>query len=332
MSKRRGLGRGLDALLAGSAEPQPISAGQEARDALGAKDALAMRNAMASSADRGSDSSVTTSPAGGASAETKVAGLAEVPVDQIFRGQFQPRRHFDEAALDDLAASIKSQGLMQPIVLRPKLSGGYEIVAGERRWRAAQRAGLQAVPSIVRDIEDEQAMAMALIENIQREDLNPLEEALAMQRLRDEFELTQQELADTLGKNRATVGNMLRLLNLAPTARTLLERGEIEMGHARALLSLDAAQQDALAREVADRSLTVRETERRVSALTSPAKKSAAAARRQSKDADTQRLEQQLSEKLGAPVSIEQGNGGKGKLVIGYSSHAELDGILGHLN
>lgn len=322
MSKRRGLGRGLDALLAGSAEPQPIPTREDARDALGAKDALAVRDALASPGPQGD----------AVPAKSNAAGLAEVPVDQIFRGQFQPRRHFDEAALDDLAASIKSQGLMQPIVLRPRLIGGYEIVAGERRWRAAQRAGLHAVPSIVRDIEDEQAMAMALIENIQREDLNPLEEALAMQRLRDEFELTQQELADTLGKNRATVGNMLRLLNLAPTARTLLERGEIEMGHARALLSLDPSQQDALAREVADRSLTVRETERRVAALGSPARKSAAAARKSVKDADTQRLEQQLSEKLGAPVSIEQGTGGKGKLVISYSSLAELDGILGHLN
>lgn len=327
MSKRRGLGRGLDALLAGSAEPQPISEAQSAENAQAARDALTARGV--SDASLAGTSSATSDSQG---SSKKVAGLAEVPLDQIFRGQFQPRRHFDEAALDDLAASIKSQGLMQPIVLRPKITGGYEIVAGERRWRAAQRAGLHAVPSIVRDIEDEQAMAMALIENIQREDLNPLEEALAMQRLRDEFELTQQELADTLGKNRATVGNMLRLLNLAPTARTLLERGEIEMGHARALLSLDAAQQDALAREVADKSLTVRETERRVSALTKPAHKSAASARRQSKDADTQRLEQQLSEKLGAPVAIENGAGGKGRLVIGYSSLEELDGILGHLN
>jgi len=320
MSKRRGLGRGLDALLAGSAEPQPIS---ETNNTQTTRDALAARGVMdALGANRGSRAASSAAP----------TGLVEVPVDQISRGPFQPRRHFDEAALDDLAASIKSQGLMQPIVLRPKVSGGYEIIAGERRWRAAQRAGLHAVPCIVREIEDEQALAMALIENIQREDLNPLEEALAMQRLRDEFELTQQELADTLGKNRATVGNMLRLLNLAPTARTLLERGEIEMGHARALLSLDAAQQDALAREVADRSLTVRETERRVSALAAPSKKTAAAAKRQTKDADTQRLEQQLSEKLGAPVSIEHGAGGKGKLVIGYTSLAELDGILGHLN
>jgi len=325
MSKKRGLGRGLDALLAGSAEPQPIPTREDVKNALGAKNALAMRDAIASPASRDSDAEP-------AQENGAAAGLAEVPVDQIFRGQYQPRRHFDEAALDDLAASIKSQGLMQPIVLRPRLTGGYEIVAGERRWRAAQRAGLHAVPSIVRDIEDEQAMAMALIENIQREDLNPLEEALAMQRLRDEFELTQQELADTLGKNRATVGNMLRLLNLAPTARTLLERGEIEMGHARALLSLEPAQQDALAREVAERSLTVRETERRVGALSSPAKKSAAASRKQVKDADTQRLEQQLSEKIGAPVVIEQGSGGKGKLVISYSSLAELDGVLGHLN
>ena len=299
MSKRRSLGRGLDALLAGSAEPQPVALTEDSRQTKAAETA----------------------------GVTPVSGLAEIPVDQIFRGQFQPRRHFDQAALEDLSQSIKTQGLMQPIVLRTRATGGYEIVAGERRWRAAQLAGLQAVPGIVRDIDDEHAMAMALIENIQREDLSPLEEALAMQRLRDEFELTQQQVADTLGKSRASVANTLRLLNLAPTARTLLERGEIEMGHARALLSLDPHQQDALAREVADKSLTVRETERRVRALTSPGKAKPAKAGPQ-KDADTQRLEQQLSEKLGAPVVIDHSANGRGKLVIGYSSLAELDGIL----
>jgi len=308
MSKRKSLGRGLDALLAGSAEPQPVSADENNATA------APSTNAKAANAANGAQS---------------IEGLAEVPVDQIFRGQYQPRRHFDEAALDELAASIKSQGLMQPIVLRARAVGGYEIIAGERRWRAAQKAGLTAVPAIVRDIDDEHAMAMALIENIQREDLNPLEEALAMQRLRDEFELTQQQLADSLGKSRVAVANTLRLLNLAPTARTLLERGEIEMGHARALLSLDAARQDALAREVADRSLTVRETERRVRLLQAPAKPAKA---KRGKDADTQRLEQQLSEKLGALVNIDHGSNGQGKLVISYSTLAELDGILSHLN
>jgi len=306
MSKRRSLGRGLDALLAGSAEPQPV--------------ALKEGSEQLKASDSGREST-NASPVG---------GLAEIPVDQIFRGQFQPRRHFDQAALEDLSQSIKTQGLMQPIVLRTRATGGYEIVAGERRWRAAQLAGLQAVPGIVRDIDDEHAMAMALIENIQREDLSPLEEALAMQRLRDEFELTQQQVADTLGKSRATVANTLRLLNLAPTARTLLERGEIEMGHARALLSLEAFQQDALAREVADKSLTVRETERRVRGLTGSGKTKSATARPQ-KDADTLRLEQQLSEKLGAPVTIDHGANGRGKLVIGYTSLAELDGILAHM-
>lgn len=300
MSKRRGLGRGLDALLAGSAEPQPITQGSD-----GGESTAAIKT--------------------GARA---IDGLGEIPVDQIFRGQYQPRRHFDEAALDDLAASIKSQGLMQPIVLRTRPAGGYEIIAGERRWRAAQRAGLQSVPSIVREIDDEHAMAMALIENIQREDLNPLEEAMAMQRLRDEFELTQQQLADTLGKNRVSVANTLRLLNLAPTARTLLERGEIEMGHARALLGLDASHQDALSREVADKSMTVRETEKRVREILAPAKISKPST---VKDADTRRLEQQLTEQLGAPVVIDHKPNGKGKLVIAYSSLAELDGILGHM-
>lgn len=318
MTKRRGLGRGLDALLAGSSEPQPVKQTSDP--------------AKASKATGESDTAPQSHQTAKADASiTPINGLAEIPVDQIFRGQYQPRRHFDEAALEDLAQSIKSQGLMQPIVLRARPIGGFEIVAGERRWRAAQRAGLQAVPGIVREIDDEHAMAMALIENIQREDLNPLEEALAMQRLRDEFELTQQQLADTLGKSRATVANTLRLLNLAPTARTLLERGEIEMGHARALLSLDAQQQDALAREVADKSLTVRETERRVRALTSPTPPKPGKASQQ-KDADTRRLEQQLSEKIGAPVAIDHSASGRGKLVIGYNSLAELDGILSHLN
>ena len=316
MSKRRGLGRGLDALLAGSAEPQPISRPDSPSN-------------HASGADVAGDTqSNSFGPARTSGAPVPFTGLAEIPVDQIFRGQYQPRRHFDEAALEDLAQSIKSQGLMQPIVLRARATGGYEIVAGERRWRAAQRAGLQAVPGIVREIDDEHAMAMGLIENIQREDLNPLEEALAMQRLRDEFELTQQQLADTLGKSRATVANTLRLLNLAPTARTLLERGEIEMGHARALLSLDASQQDALAREVADKSLTVRETERRVRSLLAPVRPTKAIPE---KDADTRRLEQQLSEKIGAAVVIDHDTSGRGKLVIGYTSLAELDGILAHL-
>ena len=317
MTKRRGLGRGLDALLAGSKEPQPVPQPPTTDEgSTTAQDST--RTTAATQA-----SPVTGSPA------TPISGLAEIPVDQIFRGQYQPRRHFDEQALEDLAQSIKSQGLMQPIVLRARALGGYEIVAGERRWRAAQRAGLQAVPGIVREIDDEHAMAMGLIENIQREDLNPLEEALAMQRLRDEFELTQQQLADTLGKSRATVANTLRLLNLAPTARTLLERGEIEMGHARALLSLDASQQDALAREVADKSLTVRETERRVRLILAPGRPVKASPE---KDADTRRLEQQLSEKIGAPVVIDHSANGRGKLVIGYSSLSELDGILSHLN
>lgn len=312
MSKRRSLGRGLDALLAGSAEPQPVPVEGSAE------------NAQSTAAASATKESAKTSRV------AQVSGLAEIPVDQIFRGQFQPRRHFDTAALEDLSQSIKTQGLMQPIVLRARPTGGYEIVAGERRWRAAQLAGLQAVPGIVREIDDEHAMAMALIENIQREDLSPLEEALAMQRLRDEFELTQQQVADTLGKSRATVANTLRLLNLAPTARTLLERGEIEMGHARALLSLEAQQQDALAREVADKSLTVRETERRVRAITAPGRAKPVKAGPQ-KDADTLRLEQQLTEKIGAPVAIDHSPSGRGKLVIGYTSLAELDGILSHL-
>ena len=293
MSKRRGLGRGLDALLAGSQEPQQPIAPVEAQD----------RSAPA-------------------------AGLAEVPIERIFRSRFQPRRQFDEQALEDLAQSIRSQGLMQPIVLRQRAAGGYELVAGERRWRAAQLAGLSAVPAVVKEVDDQQAMAMALIENIQREDLNPLEEALAMQRLRDEFQLTQQQFAEALGKSRVAVANTLRLTNLAPGARALLERGELEMGHARALLGLEPGRQDALAREVVERRMTVRDVEGRVRNLSDPSRR-----RRPEriKDPDTRRLEQRLSEQLGAPVSIETAAGGKGRLVVSYSSHEELDGILAHL-
>ncbi len=302
MSKRRGLGRGLDALLAGSKDPQPINP----------------RDSSAASA--------RTRPPG--------SGLAEVPLEQVFRGQFQPRRHFDEEALDELAQSIRSQGLMQPIILRSRPAGGYEIVAGERRWRAAQRAGLAVVPAVIREVDDEHAMAMALIENIQREDLNPLEEAVAMQRLRDEFELTQQQIADMLGKGRVSVANTLRLLNLAPATRLMLERGDLEMGHARALLSLDPSAQNALATEIVDKGMSVRQAEARVRSLLGAQngkRPQAAAATVRTKDADTRLLEQRLSEQLGAPVSIDSDTKGRGRLVISYASLEALEGILDHI-
>jgi len=315
MTKRRGLGRGLDALLAGSNQPVPTAPADPATEQPDPQ------NTRQDSAGGGPRAFQARTPVDG--------DLATVAVEQIYRSSYQPRRHFDEDALADLAQSIRSQGLMQPIVLRKRAAGGFEIVAGERRWRAAQLAELQQVPALIREVDDEQAMAMALIENIQREDLNPLEEAQALQRLKEDYELTQQQLADTIGKSRVAVANSLRLLKLAAAARTLLENGDIEMGHARALLGLEASHQDALAREVAERGLSVRQTELRVRQLQGGGSKSAKSA--QVKGADTRLLEQQLSEKIGAPVSIDADAKGRGKLTISYSNLAELDGVLAHL-
>lgn len=262
------------------------------------------------------------------------AEQGELAIDEVVRGRYQPRREFAEDSLQELAASIKSQGLMQPIVVRPRPQGGYELIAGERRWRAAQMAGLTHIAAVVKQVSDEQASAMALIENIQREDLNPLEEAFALQRLRDEFGLTQQQVADAVGKSRVAVTNLLRLLNLAPAVRELLQNGTLEMGHARALLSLDAMEQERLAREVAGKSLSVRQTEalvrqrqeRSAGTAQRPARR-----RESAKDADTLRLEQDLADRIGAPVSINHASNGRGQLVIGYSSLEELEGILKHL-
>lgn len=270
---------------------------------------------------------------GDGSSKADVEGsIAEVPVDQILRGRYQPRRIFSEDSLQELAASIRAQGLMQPIVVRPRPQGGYELIAGERRWRAAQIAGLQRIPVVIKEVSDERASAMALIENIQREDLNPLEEAMALQRLKDEFELTQQQVADALGKSRVAVTNLLRLLNLAPAVRDMLEQGAIEMGHARALLTLDPTDQERLANDIATRQLSVRQAEALVRQLQTRAERrlepAVAGAR---KDADTRRLERELSERVGAPVSISHGTAGKGQVVIRYSSLDELDGILKHI-
>jgi len=255
--------------------------------------------------------------------------LGEVAVTDIVRGRYQPRREFDEASLNELAASIKTQGLMQPVVIRSRAQGGYELIAGERRWRAAQIAGLDRIPAVIKEVTDEQASAMALIENIQREDLNPLEEAQALERLKNEFGLTQQQVADAVGKPRVTVTNLLRLLNLGAPVREMLLSGEIEMGHARALLSLAPLDQERLARVVAAKGLSVRATEAlvRSRAQPGPARPSAP-----TKDADTARLERELSDRVGAPVTISpEGAGSGGKLVIAYSSLDELEGILAHL-
>ena len=257
---------------------------------------------------------------------TSGAELQQVAVDLIQRGPYQPRRHIDEAGIDELADSIKAQGLMQPIVLRPINSTNYEIIAGERRWRAVQKAGLDHIAAIVRDIPDEAAIAMALIENMQREDLNAMEEAMALQRIKDEFELTHEQVAQAVGKSRSAVTNLMRLTNLPEQVRTLVERGDLEMGHARALLPLSAERQLAVARDMIDKDMSVRQAETMVRALQDkPAAKKSAKA---SKDANIAALERDLSERLGAPVRVDQARGGKGKLIISYASLDILDGIL----
>ena len=252
--------------------------------------------------------------------------LLSVNVDEVFRGAHQPRLAVDEAGLEELAASIRAHGLMQPLVVRLRASGGYELIAGERRWRAAQRAGLDRVDAIVADVDDRAAMAMALIENMQREDLNPLDQAQGLERLRDEFGLTQQEVATAVGKSRPAVANLMRLLNLSAGARALLRSGALDAGHARALLSLPPAQQDALAQTVAARGLSARQTEALARRASRPAKAAPVAA-----DADVQRLQRELSEQLGAPVAISHGARGKGKVVIDYASLEELDAILSRM-
>jgi ParB family transcriptional regulator, chromosome partitioning protein len=260
---------------------------------------------------------------------------AELAIADVVRGRYQPRREFAEDSLEELAASIKTQGVMQPIVVRPRPQGGFELIAGERRWRAAQMAGLSRIPAVVKDVSDEQASAMALIENIQREDLNPLEEAFALQRLRDEFQLTQQQVADAIGKSRVAVTNLLRLLNLSPPVRDLLQSGALEMGHARALLSLTSIDQERLAHEVVDRHLSVRQTEalvrQRLERATSGNGGAAPASPAPARDRDTALLEQELSERIGAPVRIAHAASGRGQLVISYTNLDELQGILKHL-
>ena len=265
----------------------------------------------------------------GLTLEPAAAGAQSIAVTDIHRSPYQPRRHFDEAALGELARSVKAQGLVQPVVVRQRPDGGYELIAGERRLRAAGLAGLDAVPALVRDATDEQALALALVENIQREDLKPLEEAEALRRLREEFGLTQQAVAEAVGKSREAVANLLRLLNLAPAVRRLLEEGALEMGHARALLSLPSEQQGAAARQVAARKLTVRQTEalvRRLLAAGSAASKTAPPS-----PADTLALERELAERIGAPVSISQSAKGAGKVTIRFASLDELDGILSRI-
>ena len=256
--------------------------------------------------------------------------LASLAIEKLQPGKYQPRSHMDSGRLEELAESIKAQGLIQPIIVRAISAGRYEIVAGERRWRAAQLASLREVPVVIREIEDNAALAMALIENIQREDLNPLEEALALKRLIDEFDLTHQQAADAVGRSRAAVSNLLRLLELPDAIRTLLERRELDMGHARALLTLPAAQALALAKQAAAEGWSVRETERRAKAL-QKAPPTRTLKPSSKPDPDVQALERELSETLGARVQLQSSRGGRGKLVIAYHSHDELEGILEHI-
>ncbi len=287
--KKRGLGKGLDALLGGS---QAVAQRQPAPDA----------------------------PTAPQSRE----GLSQLPVEALRRGVYQPRRDMSNEALEELASSIKAQGVIQPIIVRQLAGDRYEIIAGERRWRAAQMAGLTTVPCLIKQVEDNAAVAIALIENIQREDLNAMEEAIALKRLADEFELTHAQVAEAVGKSRATVTNLLRLNSLNEEVKTLLEHGDLEMGHARALLALSGDAQTLAARQVAGKEMTVRETEKLVQKLLEPAPVAVPA----QPDPDIARLAEQLTERLGATVAINHGSKGKGKLVINYTDLDQLDGIL----
>jgi ParB family chromosome partitioning protein len=255
--------------------------------------------------------------------------LQTISIERLRPGKYQPRMHMNDEALEELTASIRAQGVMQPILVRPVDGGRFEIIAGERRWRAAQRAGLREIPVLVKSVPDQAALALALIENIQREDLNPLEEAQGLKRLIDEFGLTHDAVAQAVGRSRSAVSNLLRLTQLAKPVQDYLAANAIEMGHARALLALTAAQQTSTAARVVERKLSVRDTERLVQQLATQPRRARAGA--QATDPDTRRLETELAEKLGATVRIEAGRSGAGRVVIRYNSLDELDGILAKL-
>ncbi len=253
--------------------------------------------------------------------------LQSLPTRALQPGKYQPRTRMDPGSLEELAASIKAQGVMQPIMVRPVAESAWEIIAGERRWRAAQIAGLSEVPCLVREIPDEAALAMSLIENIQREDLNPLEEAGGIQRLIDEFDMTHQQAADAVGRSRPAASNLLRLLNLARPVQELLMAGDIDMGHARALLPLDGASQIQLANQVAARQLSVRDTERLVQQILNPRLKKPAP----QPDRDLLRLEEEIADAIGATVRIKANKKGAGEVTIRFGSLDQLDGLLGRL-
>jgi ParB family chromosome partitioning protein len=295
-AKKRGLGRGLEALLGGTSRDAYLASGEEAEE----RDEAPLPTSL--------------------------------PVDLIQRGRHQPRRDFDPDSLRELADSIAAQGVIQPIVVRPIEDGRYEIVAGERRWRATQQAGLQEIPVVIRDVDEQTAMALALIENIQRDDLNPLEEAGALHRLLHDFTLTHQQVAQAVGKSRTTVTNLLRLLELEEEVKELVASRQLEMGHARALLGLRGAPQLEAARQVTSRGLSVRETERLVRRLQGVEQQGPEAKPEPTReDPNVRQLQDDLAQRLGARVQIKQTSRGKGQLVISYNSTDELDGILQHI-
>jgi ParB family chromosome partitioning protein len=296
VAKKRGLGRGLDALL-------------------------------------GPTRADTARPAAAPSVAPEGAeALRTVGVELLQRGKYQPRVDMHNESLEDLADSIRATGVVQPILVRRVGTGGYEIIAGERRWRAAQLAGLQEVPVVIREMDDRAAIAVALIENIQRENLNPLEEARALERLIGEFDMTHQQAAEAVGRSRTAVSNLLRLLELGEVATAMVQRGELEMGHARALLALDGRRQAEAAHQVVNHALSVRATERLVKKLLAEASAGPAKAAAARRDPDLVHLEQGLSDRIGAPVQVQHNQKGKGRLIINYNSLDELDGILEHIH
>lgn len=288
MAKKRGLGKGLDALLSSVTNVEEDISTKEAE---------------------------------------QLNGFRLLPVDIIQRGRYQPRRDIDPQALEELSNSIRAQGVMQPIVVRPIDSDRFEIIAGERRWRASQMADLTEIPAIIKDVPDEAAIAMALIENIQRENLNPIEEAISLQRLQDEFELTQQEVADAVGKSRSAVTNLLRLMNLTDEVKKMLEYGDLEMGHARALLSLEDSLQIEAAKEIAGKALSVRQTEELVKKI-QQGEAPRAEKVKPTPDPQLSELANELSMRFASKVAITRNASGKGKITINFDDTEALDNIL----
>jgi ParB family chromosome partitioning protein len=330
--KKRGLGRGLDALL-GTIGADPAVVQPSASVSPIDKLTEPVAGLAADSVDNPTGNSALVALADPPPAVIDAGDrLAQLPVERLRPGKYQPRMAMRAEALDELAESIRSQGVLQPIVVRPlvEADGGeteYEIIAGERRWRASQLAGLDTIPALIREVSDSAALAISLIENIQREDLNPIEEACALQKLIDEFDMTHQEVGVALGRSRAGISNLLSLLTLTPEVRSLLENGDLEMGHARALLGLDQVTQVDAGRTVANRGLSVRETEELVRRILNPPVVTNPVVG----DPNIRNLQEDLAGRLGAKVLLQHSSRGKGKLIVHYNSLDELDGILAHI-